>query len=145
MPVSSFPATAAPLVELAQNGTPLQMLNVRATEVELEPWPMPTMATEGCELDREVERAGRVLWRSDDRHAVLLLERLGPCRLTGTHGGELLCFYEGRVRAEPPGGEPYVMGPGFISWFAPGMDDVWTIEETYLKLLYVEADRPLPY
>jgi uncharacterized cupin superfamily protein len=141
----SFPTTPPPLTEVSQGSAILRMLNVRADAVELEPWPMPTMETEGCELDREVERLGRVLWRSDDRHAVLLLERLGRCRLTGTHGGELLCFYEGRVSARPPGGEPYVIEPGFVSWFAPGMDDVWDIEEPYLKLLYVHADRPLPY
>lgn len=142
----TFPATESLLLSAAGDGRARAFLSVAAATVDLEPWPLPTMATEGCEVDGAPARHGRVLWKSSDDRAVLLIEELGPCTLRGRHGGELLFFLEGLVRARPGDGSPeYTIRAGDVSWFEPGLWDEWVIEETYRKVLYVATDRPLPY
>ena len=121
------------------------IVNVNPAEVELEPWPLPTMETEGMEIDGEPGRRGKVLWRSEDRNAVLLIEELEPCTFRGRHGGELVYLVEGKVTARPEGQPEYTMGPGYLGRFEPGLWDEWVVEETYRKFLYVAADRELPY
>jgi uncharacterized cupin superfamily protein len=121
------------------------IVNVNPAEVELEPWPLPTMETEGMEIDGEPGRRGKVLWRSEDRKSVLLIEELEPCTFRGTHGGEVVYLIEGKVTARPEGQPSYRMGPGYLGRYEPGLWDEWVVEETYRKFLYVEADRELPY
>lgn len=121
------------------------IVNVNPAEVELEPWPLPTMETEGMEIDGEPGRRGKVLWRSDDRKSVLLIEELEPCTFRGTHGGEVVYLIEGKVTAKPKDQPEYEMGPGYLGRYEAGLWDEWVVEETYRKFLYVEADRELPY
>ena len=63
--------------------------------------------------------------------------------LTGTHAGETLFFLEGRVRCTPPGGEPYTLVKGDFCWFPVGVEDVWEIEETYIKLFSVTVPEEI--
>ena len=115
------------------------------SDLELEPWELPngewgvTISGEG------VEYAGRFLYRSDDRRVAVGIERLGPSRLVGTHSGETLYFLEGRVSCRPVGGEPYTLQAGDFAYFPAGVEDVWEIEETYVKLFVIHFETPLPF
>ena len=118
-------------------------------EIELEPRPLPqgeggmTIAPRTPGEDVLFEQS--VVWSSADRREVLLVERLGPSILTGTHAGEVVVLLEGKVTARPPGGEPYEIVPGDVCYFPAGVEDVWEIEETYVKAMYVRAHEPLPF
>ena len=116
--------------------------------LDLEPWQLPK-GEWGVTIESldggDVEYAGRLLYVADDKRFVVEIERLGPSRLTGTHSGETLYFLQGRIRAEPPGAEPYELRAGDFCHFPAGSDDVWTIEETYVKLFVIRSDDPLPF
>lgn len=131
----------------AEGDRVFEYLAVNPAELELEPWPLPAPETEGMEIvEGRPGRWGRVLWSAADRRAVLLVEELEPCRFLGHHGGEHVFMLKGRVTGRPgDGGPEYAMGPGDLGWFEPGLLDEWTVEETYRKILYVAADRELPY
>lgn len=134
------------LSAVAEGDGSFELLNVDPATVELEPWPLPTMESEGMEVDGEPGRRGRVLWTSPDRKSVLLIEELEPCTFRGRHGGELVYLLAGKVTAKPGDGEPeYEMGPGHLGWFEPGLWDEWVVEETYRKFLFIAADQELPY
>jgi uncharacterized cupin superfamily protein len=92
-----------------------------------------------------VDYAARFLYLSDDKRVAVGIERLGPSRLIGTHIGETLYFLQGRVTCRPPDGEPYELKAGDFAYFPPGVDDVWDIEETYVKLFVIHSDSPLPF
>jgi uncharacterized cupin superfamily protein len=113
-------------------------------ELELEAWPIPR-GEWGVTVEGEPEYAGRFLYRSEDRRTVIGVERLGPCTLRGTHIGETLFFLEGKVTARPPGRAPYTLKAGDFCHFPPGTEDVWEIEETYVKLFHIHSEEPLPF
>jgi hypothetical protein len=145
-PAFAFPRPDSLLRQAGANGRAFQFLIASAAEVGLEPWPRPTIETEGFEIDADVERLGRVLWKSPDECEVVLIESLAPCVISGPgHGGEVLYFLEGRVRCEPAGGESHSIVAGDICWFERGLEDVWHVEERYTKVMYGRADTPLPY
>jgi uncharacterized cupin superfamily protein len=106
-------------------------------DVEFEPWPIPR-GENGITIHGDPEFSGRFLHRSEDGRTLIGIERLGPCTLTGTHSGETIYFLKGRVRATPPDGEPYTMVAGDFCWFPAGVEDVWEIEETYVKLFVIQ-------
>jgi uncharacterized cupin superfamily protein len=113
--------------------------------LDLEPLPLPKgewgVTIEGDDVDY----AGKLLYLSDDKRVAVGIERLGPSRLYGTHIGETLYFLRGRVQASPPEDEPYTLQEGDFCYFPPGLDDVWEIQETYVKLFVIHADAPLPF
>jgi uncharacterized cupin superfamily protein len=131
--------------------TPQQLLSQYVTNVgdlsqlELEPWELPTGGWGVTVTGENVEYAGRFLYLSDDRRVAVGIERLGPSRLVGTHIGETLYFLQGRVRCLPPGGEPYELKAGDFCFFPAGVEDVWEIQETYVKLFVIHSDEPLPF
>ena len=120
----------------------LTHLAFNVEDLELEPWPIPR-GENGVTIHGNPEFSGRFLHLSDDGRTRIGIERLGPCTLTGTHAGETLYFLEGRVRCTPAGGEPYVLKAGDFCWFPPGVEDVWEIEETYVKLFTVTVPEEL--
>ncbi len=115
------------------------------SSLDLEPLPLPKGEWGVTVEGEDVEYAGRFLYLSDDRRVAVGIERLGPSRLTGTHIGETLYFLEGRVTCRPSLGEPYELKAGDFAYFPPGIDDVWDIEETYVKLFVIHSDTPLPF
>lgn len=114
-------------------------------ELELEPWVLPRGEWGVTVIGENVEYAGRFLYLSDDRRVAVGIERLGPSRLEGTHIGETLYFLAGRVRCRPAVGEPYELQAGDFCYFPPGVEDVWEIDETYVKLFVIHAAEPLPF
>ena len=131
--------------------TPAQLVSQYILQVgdpdalELEPLPLP-QGEWGVTIEGEdVDYAGKLLYLSEDKRVAVGVERLGPSRLYGTHIGETLYFLRGRVRAYPPGGEPYTVGEGDFCYFPPGLEDVWEIEETYVKLFVINSEEPLPF
>lgn len=144
--MSLFPPMESLLRTAAEGGKEFSFLGVDIASLELEPWPLPTMETEGMEVDGEPERKGRVLWTAPDRKAVLLVEELAPCTFRGRHGGELVYLLSGRVTARPGDGSPaYEMRAGEVGWFEAGLWDEWVVEETYRKFLFAATDTELPY
>jgi len=144
--MSLFPPMESLLKTAAEGGKEFNFLGVDLATVELEPWALPTMETEGMEIDGEPERKGRVLWTAPDKKSVLMVEELGPCTFRGRHGGELIYLLSGKVTAKPGDGSPeYQMKGGEIGWFEAGMWDEWTVEETYRKFLFAVTDVELPY
>lgn len=144
--MSLFPPMPSLLSSATERDGCREFLNVAAANVELEPWPLPTMESEGMEIDGEPGRRGRVLWSAGDKKAVLLIEELEPCVFRGRHGGEFVYLLSGKVTGKPGDGKPeYTMGAGDLGWFEAGLWDEWVVEETYRKFLYVAADRELPY
>jgi uncharacterized cupin superfamily protein len=131
--------------------TPQQLLTHYATNVgdlsqlELEPWELPTGEWGVTVTGENVEYAGRFLYLSDDRRVAVGIERLGPSQLVGTHIGETLYFLQGRVTCRPPGAEPYELKAGDFCFFPAGVEDVWDIEETYVKLFVIHSEEPLPF
>jgi mannose-6-phosphate isomerase-like protein (cupin superfamily) len=115
------------------------------SQLELEPWTLPTGDWGVTVTGESVEYAGRFLYLSDDRRVAVGIERLGPSLLVGTHIGETLYFLAGRVTCRPPGGEPYELRAGDFCYFPPGVEDVWEIEETYVKLFVIQSEEPLPF
>ena len=115
------------------------------SQLELEPWTLPTGDWGVTVTGENVEYAGRFLYLSDDRRVAVGIERLGPSLLVGTHIGETLYFLAGRVTCRPPGGEPYELRAGDFCYFPPGVEDVWEIEETYVKLFVIQSEEPLPF
>lgn len=113
--------------------------------LELEPLPLPRGEWGVTVEGEDVEYAAKMLYLSDDRRVAVGVERLGPSRLIGTHIGETLYFLQGRVRCTPAGGEPYELKAGDFAYFPPGVDDVWDIEETYVKLFVIHSPTPLPF
>jgi uncharacterized cupin superfamily protein len=113
--------------------------------LELEPWDLPTGEWGVTVIGEDVEYAGRFLYLSDDKRVAVGIERLGPSRLVGTHIGETLHFLQGRVTCRPPGGEPYELNAGDFCYFPPGVEDVWDIEETYVKLFVIHSAEPMPF
>ena len=113
--------------------------------LELEPWELPTGEWGVTVTGENVEYAGRLLYLSDDKRIAVGIERLGPSLLTGTHIGETLYFLQGRVTCRPPRGEPYELKAGDFCFFPAGVDDVWEIEETYVKLFVIHSEEPLPF
>jgi uncharacterized cupin superfamily protein len=113
--------------------------------LDLEPLPLPKGEWGVTVEGEDVDYAGRFLYLSDDKRVAVGIERLGPSRLTGTHIGEALYFLEGRVTCRPPGGEPYELKAGDFAYFPPGNDDIWDIEETYVKLFVIHSPTPLPF
>jgi uncharacterized cupin superfamily protein len=113
--------------------------------LELEPWALPTGEWGVTVTGEDVEYAGTFLYLSDDKRVAVGIERLGPSRLTGTHCGETLYFLRGSVLCTPPEGEPYRLAAGDFCYFPPEMDDVWEIEETYVKLFVIHSPDPLPF
>jgi uncharacterized cupin superfamily protein len=113
--------------------------------LELEPWELPTGEWGVTVTGENVDYAGRFLYLSDDKRVAVGIERLGPSRLVGTHIGETLYFLRGRVTCRPPGGEPYELKAGDFCYFPPGGEDVWEIEETYVKLFVIHSREPLPF
>jgi uncharacterized cupin superfamily protein len=113
--------------------------------LELDPWELPTGEWGVTVSGDNVDYAGRFLYLSDDRRVAVGIERLGPSRLVGTHIGETLYFLAGRVMCRPPGGEPYRLQAGDLCYFPPGVEDVWEIEETYVKLFVIHSPDPLPF
>jgi uncharacterized cupin superfamily protein len=113
--------------------------------LELEPWGLPTGEWGVTVTGENVEYAGRFLYLSDDRRVAVGVERLGPSTLVGTHSGETLYFLQGRVRCTPAVGDSYELKAGDFCFFPPGVDDVWEIEETYVKLFVIHSDDPLPF
>ena len=133
------------------NPTPQQLLSHYAlnagdlSALELEPWELPTGEWGVTVTGENVEYAGRFLYLSDDKRVAVGIERLGPSRLVGTHIGETRYFLQGRVTCRPAGGEPYELKAGDFCFFPTGVDDVWEIEETYVKLFVIHAEEPLPF
>ena len=115
------------------------------SQLELEPWELPRGEWGVTVTGEDVEYAGRFLYLSDDRRVAVGIERLGPSRLVGTHIGEALYFLQGRIRCQPSVGEPYELAAGDFCYFPPGIDDVWEIEETYVKLFVIHSEEPLPF
>jgi uncharacterized cupin superfamily protein len=113
--------------------------------LELEPWELPTGEWGVTVTGENVEYAGRFLYLSDDKRIAVGIERLGPSTLVGTHIGETLYFLQGRVTCRPAEGEPYELKAGDFCFFPAGADDVWEIEETYVKLFVIHSDEPLPF
>ncbi len=113
--------------------------------LELDPWELPTGEWGVTVTGDDVEYAGKFLHLSDDKRVAVGIERLGPSLLTGTHIGETLYFLRGRVHCRPDEGEPYRLGAGDFCYFPPGVDDVWEIEETYVKLFVIHSPEPLPF
>ena len=113
--------------------------------LELEPWTLPSGEWGVTVAGENVEYAGKFLYRSDDKRVAVGIERLGPSRLTGTHCGETLYFLQGRVLCRPPEGERYRLKAGDFCYFPPGVEDVWEIEETYVKLFVIHSPVPLPF
>jgi uncharacterized cupin superfamily protein len=120
----------------------LTHLAFNVNDIEFEPWPIPH-GENGVTIHGEPEFSGRFLHLSDDGRTRIGIERLGPCTLTGVHAGETLYFLEGRVRCTPRGGESYMLGAGDFCWFPAGVEDVWEIEETYVKLFCVTIPEGL--
>ena len=146
----TFPSSDTLARTVTNDGTTYGFLATLARDVELEPWPLPTVETEAHELSGDPERYGRVLWRSEDGRQVIAIERVvpgdEPCLLNGVHGGEILFFLEGRVIAHPIGGEPYELGPGSVCRYDAGMPDRWEILEPTTKVFVAASDAgPLPY
>ena len=113
--------------------------------LDLEPLPLP-QGEWGVTIEGEdVEYSGRLLYLSDDKRVAIGIERLGPSLLTGTHIGETLYFLAGRVLCRPVGGEPYELKAGDFCFFPPGVEDVWEIVETYVKLYAIHSETPLPF
>ena len=115
------------------------------SELDLEPWELPTGEWGVTVTGENVEYAGRFLYLSDDKRVAVGIERLGPSRLVGTHIGETLYFLQGRVTCRPSVGEPYTLQAGDFCFFPAGVDDVWEIEETYVKLFVIHSETPLPF
>jgi uncharacterized cupin superfamily protein len=114
-------------------------------EIELDPLPLP-QGEWGVTVEGEnVDYAARLLYLSEDKRVAVGIERLGPSRLIGTHIGETLYFLAGKITCRPPGGEPYELKAGDFCFFPPGVDDVWDIEETYVKLFVIHSETPLPF
>lgn len=113
--------------------------------LELEPLPLPKDEWGVTVEGKDVEYAARLLYLSDDKRVAIGVERLGPSLLTGTHIGETLYFLEGRVLCRPPGGDPYELKAGDFCFFPPGVEDVWEIVETYVKLFAIHSETPLPF
>jgi len=113
--------------------------------LELDPWELPTGAWGVTVTGRNVEYAGKFLYLSEDKRVAVGIERLGPSLLAGTHSGETLYFLKGSILCKPPGGEPYRLKAGDYCYFPPGIDDVWEIEETYVKLFVLHSEVPLPF
>jgi uncharacterized cupin superfamily protein len=114
-------------------------------EIELDPLPLP-QGEWGVTIEGEnVDYAARLLYLSEDRRVAVGIERLGPSRLIGTHIGETLYFLAGRITCRPPGGEPYELKAEDFCIFPAGVDDVWDIEETYVKLFVIHSETPLPF
>jgi uncharacterized cupin superfamily protein len=115
--------------------------------LHLEPWPLPS--SEGLSIESldggPVDYAGRILHLSEDRRFAVGVERLGPSRLIGVHGGETVYFLRGVIDARPPGEKPYVLRAGDFCYFEPGRPDVWEIRETYVKLFVLRSPEPLPF
>jgi uncharacterized cupin superfamily protein len=144
--MSLFPPMPSLLTKVPVGERSFDLFSVEAATIELEPWDLPTMETEGMEIDGEPARRGRILWRSEDRKSVLMIEELEPCTFRGHHGGELVYMFSGRARAKPGDGRPeYEVGPGYLNWFEAGLFDEWVVEETYRKFLFVAAADELPY
>jgi uncharacterized cupin superfamily protein len=145
-----FPSSEALARTVTADGETYSFLATVARDVELEPWPLPTVETEAHELSGDPERYGRVLWRSDDGRQVIAIERVvpgdAPCVLRGVHGGEVLFYLEGRVIAHPPAGEPYELGPGSVCRYDAGMPDCWDILEPTTKVFVASSpDGRQPY
>jgi uncharacterized cupin superfamily protein len=113
--------------------------------LELDPWPLPSGEWGVTVTGENVEYAGKFLYLSDDKRVAVGIERLGPSLLTGTHCGETLYFLRGSILCRPPEGEPYRLKAGDFCYFPPGVDDVWEIEETYIKLFVIHSPVPLPF
>jgi uncharacterized cupin superfamily protein len=113
--------------------------------LELEPWELPTGEWGVTVTGEKVEYAGKFLYLSEDKRVAVGIERLGPSQLVGTHCGETLYFLQGSILCRPPGGEPYRLKAGDFCYFPPGVDDVWEIEETYVKLFVIHSVDPLPF
>ncbi len=113
--------------------------------LELDPWKLPAGEWGVTVTGEDVEYAGKFLYLSDDKRVAVGIERLGPSLLTGTHIGETLYFLAGSVLCRPPDGEPYRLKAGDFCYFPPGVDDVWEIEETYVKLFVIHSREPLPF
>jgi uncharacterized cupin superfamily protein len=113
--------------------------------LELDPWELPTGDWGVTVTGENVEYAGRFLYLSEDKRVAVGIERLGPSRLVGTHLGETLYFLAGRVTCRPPDGEPYELKAGDFCFFPAGVEDVWEIEETYVKLFVIHSEAPLPF
>jgi uncharacterized cupin superfamily protein len=113
--------------------------------LELDPWELPTGEWGVTVTGENVEYAGKFLYLSEDRKVAVGIERLGPSLLTGTHIGETLYFLRGSVRCAPAHGDPYRLRAGDFCYFPPGNDDVWEIEETYVKLFVIHSETPLPF
>lgn len=111
----------------------------------LEPLPLPTGEWGVTVEGDDVEYAAKMLHLSDDKRVAIGIEKLGPSTLTGTHIGETLYFIQGRVRCNPEGGEPYELKQGDFAYFPPGVNDVWEIQETYVKLFVIHSPTPLPF
>lgn len=113
--------------------------------LELDPWELPTGEWGVTVTGENVEYAGKFLYLSEDKRVAVGIERLGPSLLTGTHAGEVLYFLKGSILCKPAGGEPYRLKAGDYCYFPPGVEDVWEIEETYVKLFVIHSEVPLPF
>jgi uncharacterized cupin superfamily protein len=113
--------------------------------LELEEWKLPTGEWGVTVTGENVEYAGRFLYLSEDKRVAVGVERLGPSLLTGTHIGETLYFLQGRVVCRPEGSEPYELKAGDFCFFPAGVNDVWEIVETYVKLFVIHSEEPLPF
>lgn len=113
--------------------------------LELEPLPLPKGEWGVTVEGEDVDYAAKLLYLSDDKRVAVGVERLGPSLLTGTHIGETLYFLRGHVRCRPADGDPYELRAGDLCYFPPGVEDIWEIVETYVKLFVIHSDTPLPF
>ena len=92
-----------------------------------------------------VEYAGRFLYLSDDQRVAVGDRAARPVDARRHPQRRDALFPAGPRELHAGGRRPYELKAGDFCFFPPGVDDVWEVEETYVKLFVLHSDDPLPF
>lgn len=136
--------------ETAQKAFQGALIHAQAGELERDLIPvsvkdLPPPEELGFRIEGEPEMAMRVVWVSEDKCTAVLIEKCGPCRITGSHVTEVFYVLAGRWTARRPDGTEYEVKAGDFVCYHEGQAEEATVHETFIKCSMYHSSQPLPY
>lgn len=113
--------------------------------VEVDPADLPPEEVSGFRIEGSPKIEMRVVWVSEDRRSAATVERVGPCKVVGTHGNEVFYILEGGWTATRPDGSSYELKAGDFACYSEGQREEAVSNDGFLKVAFYNSSKPLPY